>query len=355
MKNLFSLILLIGIAAAAYSQCTIPIAMSDLNSIKFEMSRAINPLMKLNIAQERSRSNCFYSYQVKEILVVLDNDNDKFNFAKNVYARVLDKENFYDIYDVFASPANMFRLYDFVRAQSSTITAPPSSTPVPISPINFPDARFYSGSKGCPNPMNNLEFQNIINTIETQRVDIARYTTAKAILNGKCITVEQLMRSCILIESDAYRLDILKTYIGACYDRGNFNYGAQLLNMEVNRNDYMNYCYGLSSVGTPPVVIDSFSTCRVSDAEFTNMQNSIKNLSFSNAQVSQIKTIMNIRCFTCSQIKSLCNLLDFESARLDIAKYAYNKCIDKNNYYDINSVFSFSSSITELNNYINTR
>ena len=45
--------------------------------------------------------------------------------------------------------------------------------------------------------------------------------------------------------------------------------------------------------------------------------------------------------------------LSFDSAKLDYAKFAYNKTYDIGNYYKLNDAFDFSSSIDELNAYIN--
>lgn len=358
MKQIIYSIALSFFSIFMYGQCTSNFNNSQINTLKLEITRGINPLAKYSILQDRTKNYCLYSYQVKELIVLLDNDNDKFNFAKNIYGNTIDKENFYDIYDVFVYPSNMFRLNDFIRF-SSTHSSPPTTSipPVTTTPITFPDARFYTGSKGCSNPANTIEFQNIINTIQVQIADIAKYNTAKALINTSCISVEQLMKIGLLIDNESYRLDILKSKIAGTYDRANFSYAAQILNLEIYRNDFMNYCLTISNptppTNTVPAPIDSFSYCSVNPTEFTEMKTSIQKLSFSSTKVSQVKTIMNTRCFTANQIKELMKLIDYESGQLDIAKYAYDKCIDKKNYFSINDVFSYSSSINELNNYIN--
>ncbi len=52
------------------------------------------------------------------------------------------------------------------------------------------------------------------------------------------------------------------------------------------------------------------------------------------------------------KIYHILNMFDFESTKLEVAKFAYRYCIDKRNYYIVNKAFSFGSSIRELNNYI---
>jgi hypothetical protein len=52
------------------------------------------------------------------------------------------------------------------------------------------------------------------------------------------------------------------------------------------------------------------------------------------------------------QIIEIVNLFSFEENKLDYAKFAYSKCVDKNNYFIVNDAFSFSSSTDELTEYI---
>ena len=44
-------------------------------------------------------------------------------------------------------------------------------------------------------------------------------------------------------------------------------------------------------------------------------------------------------------------LFTFENNRLEIAKYAYGKTVDKGNYFVVNDVFTFNSK-EKLNEYI---
>jgi hypothetical protein len=53
-----------------------------------------------------------------------------------------------------------------------------------------------------------------------------------------------------------------------------------------------------------------------------------------------------------SQLSLILNEFDYESTKLEIAKYAYLYVYDPEKYYLINNVFEFSSSVDELNKYI---
>jgi hypothetical protein len=60
-------------------------------------------------------------------------------------------------------------------------------------------------------------------------------------------------------------------------------------------------------------------------------------------------------CLSTAQIKEVMGLFGFESMKLDYAKWAYSNCVDKENYLQLNPVFGFSSSRTELMNYIRSQ
>jgi hypothetical protein len=53
-------------------------------------------------------------------------------------------------------------------------------------------------------------------------------------------------------------------------------------------------------------------------------------------------------------VERIARQLSFESSRLEFAKYAYESCVDPENYYRVNTVFSFSSSIRKLDEFINS-
>lgn len=87
--------------------------------------------------------------------------------------------------------------------------------------------------------------------------------------------------------------------------------------------------------------------------QFEQYKKAIAGESFSSNKMEVAKQ-MN-ECLSTLQIKSVMDLFSFEDQRLDFAKWAYDKCTDAGSYYLVNSGFHFSSSKTELNQYIASR
>ena len=67
------------------------------------------------------------------------------------------------------------------------------------------------------------------------------------------------------------------------------------------------------------------------------------------------KQITKSNCLTALQVKEIVQLFDFESDRLEYAKFAFDYCATPNAYYKVNDAFEFESSIEELDEYIQGR
>lgn len=93
----------------------------------------------------------------------------------------------------------------------------------------------------------------------------------------------------------------------------------------------------------------------MSSTEFAEAQQGIGSKSFEDSKMTTAKQVGRDRCFTVDQVKGIMGLFSFEDSKLEFAKYAYDRTYDIGNYYKLNDAFTFSSSIDELNSYIQSR
>jgi hypothetical protein len=89
--------------------------------------------------------------------------------------------------------------------------------------------------------------------------------------------------------------------------------------------------------------------------EFINALEHVRSRNFDSDRLAVAKQITRNNLLTANQIFSMADLMSFESSRLDYAKFAYDYCFDRQNYYVVNNVFNFSSSVRELDEYIAAR
>jgi hypothetical protein len=90
----------------------------------------------------------------------------------------------------------------------------------------------------------------------------------------------------------------------------------------------------------------------MSNSDFNRVKETLRREMFENTRVDLAKQIINSNLFNTSQVKEMLQLFTFENNKLDLAKYAYRYSVDKNNYYIINDVFTFSNSRDELARFI---
>jgi hypothetical protein len=90
----------------------------------------------------------------------------------------------------------------------------------------------------------------------------------------------------------------------------------------------------------------------MSDANFSQAKETLRKEWFENTRVSTAKQLIDRNYFTSRQVKDLMLLFTFENNRLDFAKYAYSKVVDKGNYFTVNDALSMPNSKEELNRFI---
>lgn len=105
----------------------------------------------------------------------------------------------------------------------------------------------------------------------------------------------------------------------------------------------------------PVVVATAGCGIAMSESAFSSASGSIAKQSFEEDKLKVAKQATKANCLSCEQIKSVMGLLTFEESKLEYAKYAYDYCVDKGNYFTINDAFTFSSSVDELNEFLETK
>ncbi len=90
----------------------------------------------------------------------------------------------------------------------------------------------------------------------------------------------------------------------------------------------------------------------MNDASFQKMKKSVDDKPFSDTKMSTAKVATKNACLSSDQIKDICGLFSMDDDKLIYAKYAYNSCVDKANFYHVGEIFSFSTTTDDLNTFI---
>ena len=90
----------------------------------------------------------------------------------------------------------------------------------------------------------------------------------------------------------------------------------------------------------------------MSTSNFAKMKQSVESKPFSDTKMSTAKVATKNACLSVAQIKEITKLFSMDDDKLAYAKYAYDYCVDKANYYQVSEVFSFSSTTDEFNKFL---
>lgn len=90
----------------------------------------------------------------------------------------------------------------------------------------------------------------------------------------------------------------------------------------------------------------------MNNADFQEALTYIQSKNFDKDKMSAAKQILVNNFMTVNQIEQVCRLFSFDKDKLEFAKYAYSRCVDQNRYFMLNTVFSFESSKTELDEFV---
>jgi hypothetical protein len=109
---------------------------------------------------------------------------------------------------------------------------------------------------------------------------------------------------------------------------------------------------GTTTTTAPAPVTEPGCVYAMSSSDFANAKASITKQSFEDGKLKVAKQVLSTNCMSSAQVKEIMALFSFEETRLDWAKFAYGKTSDPQNYYQLNDGFTFSTSVDDLNAYI---
>lgn len=92
--------------------------------------------------------------------------------------------------------------------------------------------------------------------------------------------------------------------------------------------------------------------CAVTPHEFEHILSQIENETFDDSRLKLARSIFNTHFFTSVQIKSLADKFTFSKNRMDFVEMAYDRCVDKADYYIVIDAFTFKSDKDKLNKFI---
>lgn len=107
----------------------------------------------------------------------------------------------------------------------------------------------------------------------------------------------------------------------------------------------------------PPSAAPANKGCvlAMSSSDFEKGKTTISKQSFAESMMKSAKQMTKVNCMNIKQIRAIMDLFSFEESKLEYAKFAYEYCVDKKNYFQLTEAFSFSSSSDSLNEFLDAQ
>lgn len=310
---------------------------------------------KLDAALSVASNNCLSVEQVKAIADLFLDDYNRLEFAEAAWHNTVDRENFYYVYDAFAYFSTVFMLHDYVKSVEGQPTdyLPPYDPPLSLNfpAFDYPSYENYRGRSNCNYPIREDDFLRLARQVMANKSEVNRGTMLDEITRNNCLSVAQAMKFSSFLQSEENRLSFFHQAIPAIFDLGNLQYGAQMFAHIPNKGKYNN----MINQPMPPQPPNG-QPCMISNQEFAQILISIKKESFNNTKLVLARQILRSKqCFTTQQVIQIAKLFSFDDARLEIAKFAWDYTIDRDNYYQVADVFSYKSHKDELMKFLDRK
>jgi hypothetical protein len=112
----------------------------------------------------------------------------------------------------------------------------------------------------------------------------------------------------------------------------------------------------VTAVATMPVATaPTVSITNISAQEFNERLAAVNRESFDNKRLGKAKQVFEDEILSTNQVITVVKVFSFDDSKLDFAKWAYSRTLDKKNYYKVEDQFSFGSSKQELGNYVKSQ
>jgi hypothetical protein len=118
----------------------------------------------------------------------------------------------------------------------------------------------------------------------------------------------------------------------------------------------------LSSIFLTPTLANQLAPYEVVSCEkemknkdFKKQLEVIEETEFSDTKLQLCKGIIKNNCISIKQLKEFLGVFSFEKHKTEIAKEAYEKVVDKQNFYQIYSLFKQEINVQEIEEYIQSK
>jgi len=122
-----------------------------------------------------------------------------------------------------------------------------------------------------------------------------------------------------------------------------------------NHDDYGNNDYDKDNYGRSNNTWDNISPSSFTNQEISNLHTQVADRLTDSDKLKLLQTVITNRTISTDVAKQIMNWLTFESTKLEFVKWAYDHTSDRKNYWQLSSEFTFDSSKTEFQEFLQSK
>lgn len=324
-----------------------PMADQDFAAAKGKAEKESFESSKLRRVKQISDANYLLSSQVKELLDVLSFESSRLEYSKYAYPKTYDQANYAIVKEGLKHSKSRDELGAFLEKQTVTDYTPKE--------VVVEENTKTTTSEGTPvetvaQGISEADFAQAKNQIAGQSSDSKKLEKAKSIAGRTSLTTAQAKSITDLFLFEENRLEFVKHAYANIVDKENFAQIKESLEKESHKtlDDFVKNA--AAGGGETPKVAEGPS--ELSTEDFEALTKKIKGSALESHKLEKAKTIVDRSKVSSAQIQQINQLFTLEETRLEFAKYAYSKVLDKDNYKVVRDTLNKSTSRYNLDRFI---
>ena len=379
------------------------------------MQSTNDELTRFNYAMNYFLTEHATTIQLQDACHYLYSDQKKYELGVAAYPNIIDKDNFFNIYDAFSKFSWVIKLYHNTQ-EKQQLTALETNYQLNVEQDNnaIYDLLIQKGDLLLSNnefdnailiyqqaleiKPSDLTAQEKINNIESIQQELAAILEAENQINSQFgaliqngdvfLSANQVAESITMYEqamalkpgdetaylrikeANAWKTKISNMVEDENQKRTEYDFLMQKGEIFVSSNKFddavsvyqqasnifpaeqMPYIKIEEANRLKQELANSNSICTTNESEFNHIKTSIDDQNFADAQMEMAKKSIQKKCFTIEQMKEIVPIFSMDDDKLEMIKYMYDYSYQKNRFYEFRGLLTFSSNQKELDEFL---
>ncbi|MCR5888040.1 DUF4476 domain-containing protein [Hymenobacter sp. J193] len=196
--------------------------------------------------------------------------------------------------------------------------------------------------------MNAADVDALLRVLKTKAFDKDKLPIAQEALAQSAIRTQELKRLLRGFDFESQRLEMAKYAYDHVADPQNFYQVYELFNFDSNVKELQQY----SAQSRPADDYRNNYPSVMKPQEVEALVRAAERKAFDKDKLGILQDGLSRVALRTEDLKRLLRVFSFEDQRVVLAKYAYGRLIDPQNFYQVYELFSFSSNVKELQEYV---